>query len=180
MITSRSSRWFATGAAASLLALFAAPMPAQSVFDDPKPKVDCSKKANKTRPECRQSNHQAVRDEIYFAAYWLARSGQYQAALDVLRLGDQSDPRILNYTGFATRKSGDVDGALPYYARALAIDPGYTLARAYLGEAYLQKGDPEKARAQLDEIERRCGRACAEYVDLALQIDAYAKASVRG
>lgn len=153
-------------------------VPAGAFFDAPAPKVDCTKKENRSKPQCKQSSLSprpgtgvtASSEEIFFAAYGLARAGQYAAARDILRLGDQADPRVLNYTGFVTRKLGDVDGALPYYRRALAIDPDYVLARAYLGEAYLQKRDLAAARDELSEIERRCGRSCAEYVDLAMQI----------
>lgn len=156
---------------------------AEAFFDAPAPKVDCSKRENRSKPQCKKSDlaPQPAKpgDEVFFAAYGLARAGQYAAALDVLRLADQSDPRVLNYQGFATRKLGDVDAALPYYRRALAIDPNYVLARAYMGEAYLQKGDAARARDELGEIERRCGRVCAEYVDLALEIDAHER-GVRG
>lgn len=159
--------------------------PVSAFFDEPAPKVDCSKKENRSKPQCKKSQlgpgsdpapalaRRAPGDEVFFAAYGLARAGQYAAALDILKTADQSDPRVLNYQGFATRKLGDVDGALPFYRRALAIAPDYVLARAYMGEAYLQKGQTAEARGQLAEIERRCGRVCAEYVDLAMQIDAH-------
>lgn len=185
MLNVRSIRGLLVAVAAAMMTFAALPDAARAFGDPPKPKVDCTKKTNRTKPECRQSGllpsapAPAVTaapvnsDEVYFAAYWLARSGQYRAALDVLALGDQSDPRILTYTGFATRKLGLVDAALPYYSRALSIDPDHVLARAYRGEAYLQKGEPSKARAELAEIEQRCGRACAEYVELAMQIHAF-------
>jgi Tfp pilus assembly protein PilF len=87
---------------------------------------------------------------------------------------------VLNATGFATRKLGDVDGALPYYARALEINPNYAVAREYLGEALLAKGDVASARAQLGEIERRCGKACAPYAELTKQIASYEARRVTG
>lgn len=105
--------------------------------------------------------------ELFYAGYWLAKTGQYQEALGYLKLAKIQDERVLTYIGFVTRKLGDVEAALPLYARALEINPGYSVARAYLGEAFLSKGEPEKARGQLAEIEKRCGRACAEYADLA-------------
>ena len=82
------------------------------------------------------------------------------------------DPRILNETGFVTRKLGNVDGALPYYRKALSIDPNYTLAREYMGEAFVTKGDLASAREQLREIEKRCGTRCLEYAKLAKAISA--------
>ncbi len=183
-------------AAAVLVVTGAFSPPAASFFDEPAPKIDCSKKENRSKPQCKKSQlgpqlepkiapapviaSRSPGEEVFFAAYGLARAGQYAAALDILKVADQSDPRVLNYRGFATRKLGDVDGALPFYRRALDINPDYALARAYMGEAYLQKGLTVEARGQLAEIERRCGRICAEYVDLAMQIDAHDKATRGG
>ncbi len=181
------------GGAMAMLGSGALAPPAAAFFDAPAPKIDCSKKDNRSKPQCKKSQlgpapgtgpalasrqplaSRQTADELFFAAYGLARAGQYAAALDILKVADQSDPRVLNYQGFATRKLGHVDAALPLYRRALDIDPDYVLARAYMGEAYLQKGQPDEARGQLAEIERRCGRACAEYVDLAMQIESHHK-----
>jgi len=115
--------------------------------------------------------------ELFYAGYWLARSGRYAEALGYLTLADKKDERVLTYIGFATRKLGDVDGALPFYGAALEKNPNYSVARAYLGEAWLSKGEPAKARAELAEIERRCGKTCAEYADLAGHIAAFQAAS---
>lgn len=106
-------------------------------------------------------------NELFYAGYWLARSGKYEEALGYLSLADKTDARVLTYIGFATRKLGDVEAAMPYYSKALALQPGYNVARAYLGEAYLTKGEPAMAKAELNEIESRCGTACAEYAFLA-------------
>jgi tetratricopeptide (TPR) repeat protein len=111
--------------------------------------------------------------ELFYAGYWLAKSGDYRAALEYLRRAEAPDARILTYIGFATRKLGDTDTALGYYARALAMNPDYTVARAYLGEAFLTKGEPVKAKAELAEIQKRCGTACAEYAELAGHIARY-------
>lgn len=156
----------AAAVAAFGLASLAAPDASQAMGDPPKPKpsVDCSKQANKSKPQCKNPSNT---DEIYNSGYWLAKSGKYEQAITVLKTADnQHDPRILNYLGFANRKLGKVDEALGYYAKALAADPNYTVARAYLGEAYLQKGDAPKAKEQLVEIEKRCGKACAEFAEL--------------
>lgn len=70
---------------------------------------------------------------------------------------------MLNSIGYSTRKLGDVDKGIEYYHQAPAIDPNFTKARQYLGEAYLQKGDVAKAREQLMEIADRCGGPCDDY-----------------
>lgn len=111
--------------------------------------------------------------QLFYAGYWLARGGSYEEALGYLRLARNPDARILTYTGFATRKLGDTAGALPYYTRALALDPDYAVARAYLGEAFLDLGEPAKAKEQLAEVEKRRGAACAEYAELARAIERY-------
>ena len=84
---------------------------------------------------------------------------------------NQDDPRILNYKGYSTRKLGDVEGGLVFYQAALRIDPNYNLAREYMGEAYLQLGQIDKAREQLSEIGSRCGTDCREYAMLKKEID---------
>jgi tetratricopeptide (TPR) repeat protein len=113
-----------------------------------------------------QASARMADEELFYAGYWLAKNGQYEKALGYLTLAQKKDERVLTYIGFATRKLGHVDEALPMYERALALNPDYAVARAYLGEAFLTKGQPEQARVQLSEIERRCGATCAPYVDL--------------
>ena len=119
-------------------------------------------------------------DELFYAGYWLARAGRYEEALGYLALARVKTERVLTYTGFATRKLGDVDGALPLYNEALRLNPNYSVARAYLGEAHLTQGNLVKAREQLQEIELRCGAACAEYADLAGHIKTYEAAHKKG
>jgi len=115
-------------------------------------------------------------DSIYEAGRDLAMAGRYGQAITVLGLAaDKTDPRILNYLGYAHRKSGRIEVGLGYYQEALRIDPDYTLVREYLGEAYLQLGDVASARGQLDEIEKRCGKGCEEYAELADLIARFAR-----
>jgi tetratricopeptide (TPR) repeat protein len=117
-------------------------------------------------------------DEIYSLGYWQAKSGQYEAALATLGSAKaQSDPRIQTMIGFSLRKLGRVDEAMAYYTTALASRPGLTSTRQYLGEAFLQKGEPAKAKEQLAEIAKRCGVACEDYRLLADEIAKFEKAS---
>ena len=105
--------------------------------------------------------------DIYVAARLSAYDGAYAEALDILSVAGKTDnPQILNYRGYVTRKMGDVEGALKHYRAALASDPDYTLARAYMGEAYLLLGDKAAAQEQLAEIASRCGTHCSEYTTL--------------
>lgn len=104
--------------------------------------------------------------ELFYAGYWLAKNGRYEEALGYLTLAREKDERVLTYIGFATRKLGRVEEAMPLYHAALARNPDYAVARAYLGEAFLARGEADLARAELSEIASRCGVTCPAYVDL--------------
>lgn len=106
-------------------------------------------------------------EELFYAGYWMARLGNYETAIGYLSAAKAPDARTLTYLGFATRKSGDVAGAFPFYKKALSIDPDFVVARAYLGEALLTVGDSAAARGELNEIAKRCGANCAAYDELA-------------
>ena len=110
--------------------------------------------------------------ELYAEAVSLIGAEYYAHALELLwAIEARQDPKVLNYIGFAVRKLGQVDEGIKYYHEALALDPDYTLAREYLGEGYLQKGDLAAAKAQLAEIEKRCSaNKCREYTVLAQAI----------
>lgn len=135
---------------------------------------DAHEKGSTAWSRCVGAARVAVSDtELFYAGYWLAKSGKYEEALSYLSLANKRDEKVLTYIGFATRKLGRVDEAMPLYAKALEINPNYVVARAYLGEAYLTKGQPDAAKAQLSEIARRCGATCPEYIDLATTLSAY-------
>lgn len=163
------SRFVPTVAAAAAAALFAAfPIEVMAQKGDPEPpKIDCSKPGNKKKPACKNKRGELSDDDLFYAGYWLARKGDYEQALHYLRQArDISAPRFQTYIGFATRKLGDWDQAMIHYGRALTANPDYTIARAYLGEAFLQRGEKAKALEQLAEIETRCGTGCDEYKEL--------------
>src|SRR5262245_17300369 len=101
-------------------------------------------------------------------AFALAKEERYVEALAVLDLlQDPNTAVALNYRGYATRKLGRVEEGIGYYLKSVALDPGYAQVREYLGEAYVQKGDIAAAKAQLEAIEKICGKDCEEYTDLA-------------
>lgn len=106
--------------------------------------------------------------ERYHAALWHVQNGRFQDALSLLLpMAKDGDANVLNMVGYAYRNVGKLDTGIGYYRQALAVDPDLTLARAYLGEGYLQKGDVVSARAELAEIAARCGTHCQEYGRLA-------------
>ncbi len=129
---------------------------------------------NKKKKKCVKIKRSSSLDDdnLFESARDLAYHGRYQEAIEVLKLAkNQRDPRILNYLGYSTRKLGDIEKGLTYYTAALKVDPDYTLVREYMGEAFLQLGQIDKAKEQLTEIEKRCGVGCREYALLKAEID---------
>ena len=113
-------------------------------------------------------------NNLFEAARDLAYNKRYDEAINLLNLAqNQNDPRILNFLGYSHRKLGMVEKGLTYYTAALKEDPDYTLVMEYMGEAFLQLGQVDKAREQLAEIEKRCGTDCREYAMLQTEIDRY-------
>lgn len=107
-------------------------------------------------------------DDLYAQGRDLALAGEFDRAIEVLgAIKDKDKPGVLNYLGYAHRKSGMIDEGIAYYHQALAIDPDYVLAREYLGEGYVAAGKVTLARQQLREIGTRCGTNCEEYIELA-------------
>ncbi len=92
----------------------------------------------------------------------------YAAALPILiRLTTEApqDADAWNLLGYASRKLGDTETAGKAYGRALQINPAHLGALEYQGELFLQLGEPEKARANLERLQTLCG-TCEEAEDL--------------
>ena len=79
-----------------------------------------------------------------------------------------------NLVGFCARNLKSYDRSLAAYAHCLSIKPDFAPAREYLGEAYVELGQPEKAREQLAWLERL--KATEQVVSLKAQIDAWVAA----
>ena len=67
-----------------------------------------------------------------------------------------------NLLGFTARKSGDLNAAAEYYKKALQINPKHIQALEYQGELYLQLGEMEKAKKNLEKIKTICWFICKE------------------
>ena len=129
---------------------------------------------DKSKRKCveAEESSQLDDDNLFEAARDLAYNKRYEEAIHVLKLAEnQDDPRILNYLGYSHRKLGMVEKGLTYYSAALKEDPDYTLVMEYMGEAFLQLNQVDKAREQLAEIEKRCGKDCREYTMLETEIN---------
>ena len=90
----------------------------------------------------------------------------YLKALDRLEKAyekDKKNPDILNYLGFALRKTGDFEKAEKFYLKGLKLDAGHLGINEYLGELYVQTGRIELAKERLQTI---YGCKCEEYEEL--------------
>ena len=90
----------------------------------------------------------------------------YLKALDKLEKAydkDKKNADILNYLGFALRKTGDFEKAEKFYLKGLELDAGHLGINEYLGELYVQTGRIELAKERLLTL-RGCN--CEEYEEL--------------
>ena len=124
---------------------------------------------DKAQKKCVKDEETSFNDETLFDnAKALAYAGRFDEAKGLLdRIDDQDTARVQNYLGYVTRNLGDVEGGLAHYRVALTLDPDYTLARSYMGQALLLKGDRRAAMEQLDEIAARDGQTGVAYTQLA-------------
>jgi Flp pilus assembly protein TadD len=67
-----------------------------------------------------------------------------------------------NMLGYCLRKTGDTQKALTAYWTCLQIKPDYAPAHEYLGEAYLEAGNLEKAQAELTWLKDKDAQLAAE------------------
>ena len=76
---------------------------------------------------------------------------------------DKKNADILNYLGFALRKTGDFVKAESFYLEGLKIDAAHLGINEYLGELYVQTNRFELAKERLQVLN---GCKCEEYEEL--------------
>lgn len=104
------------------------------------------------------------------------KAEHWQAAIALLEpyvAKARNDADGHNWLAYAYRKSGQLEPAFAHYRRALQINPTHLGAHEYMGEAYLQAGQPDQAEYHLRELARICAASCEEYADLKQDIDHY-------
>ena len=89
---------------------------------------------------------------------------------------ERRNPDVYNLMGYCYRKSGQLDDALDSYRVALRLDPRHRIAHEYIGEAYLNNREPDKARQHLAALRELCGVNCEEYRDLSKALTDYQSA----
>ena len=90
---------------------------------------------------------------------YLKALGKLEKAYDK----DKKNADILNYLGFALRKTGDFEKAEKFYLEGLKIDAAHLGINEYLGELYVQTNRIELAKERLQVLK---GCNCEEYEEL--------------
>lgn len=106
----------------------------------------------------------------------LIEAQDYQAAIDKLMAAlaeKPDDADLLNLLAFSQRKLMRFDEAMINYQKALQIKPKHLGANEYLGELYLQLGQPEQAEERLQVLDKACFFGCDEYDELKQAIEVY-------
>ena len=91
---------------------------------------------------------------------------RFNKALEHLIIANDKNPDqpdILNYLGFAFRKTGDFLMAEIYYSQGLEIDPNHVGINEYLGELYVKTNRIDLAKQRLEILK---GCSCEEYGEL--------------
>jgi tetratricopeptide (TPR) repeat protein len=125
---------------------------------------------NSHTSRCSRSTSALDDKDLYRQGRDLALAGRYREALTALNAVKKPDSMTLTMIGYSTRKLGNYDGGLAYYAKALALDPNNVNTHEYLGEAYAEKGSLDLAKAELVKVSAVCGTTCEQYQDLAKAI----------
>jgi tetratricopeptide (TPR) repeat protein len=100
-------------------------------------------------------------------------AGRHNEAIDLLETALAVDPRnrsafiLLARVSQAQRLPGK---AIRFYAAALQLEPNDVDALAGQGEAYVQRGAVDRARANLARVRTLCGQNCAQATALAASI----------
>jgi tetratricopeptide (TPR) repeat protein len=80
-----------------------------------------------------------------------------------------------NLLGYSLRQLKRYPEAIQHYNEALRLDPQHRGAHDYLGQAYVQLKEMDKARELLASLEKICGLQCEQYLSLKKAIDNAAK-----
>lgn len=111
--------------------------------------------------------------EMQRAQSFIAKK-DWASAVPVLEAYVKTHPKSadgFNLLGFSHRNLKKYDESLVAYKQALSLDPRHKGAHEYIGLAYVQMGQIEKAREHLASLERICTVSCEEYRDLKRAID---------
>jgi len=103
---------------------------------------------------------------------------KYQQAITELDKALENEPEnadLLNLMAYSQRQLKHYEIALECYQKALQVEPRHRGANEYLGELYLQIGQPDKAEERLEVLDKACFFGCKEFDELEQAIADYRK-----
>ena len=89
-----------------------------------------------------------------------------QAVLEPYTLVNSRSADGFNLLGYSLRNLKKYDESLVAYKQALTLDPKHKGAHEYIGIAYIQMGQLDKAKEHLASLDKICTFSCEEYRDL--------------
>ncbi len=89
-----------------------------------------------------------------------------QAVLEPYTTSNPRNADGFNLLGYSLRNLKKYDESLIAYKQALTLDPKHRGAHEYIGIAYVQMGQLEKAKEHLASLDKICAFSCEEYRDL--------------
>jgi tetratricopeptide (TPR) repeat protein len=103
-------------------------------------------------------------------------SGEYDLAVDRLEAIIAETPdsaEAYNRLGYVHRRLQNFAEAFVNYGRTLALDPDHTGAHHYIGEAYLEIDDLDKAEHHLARLNDICEWGCDDFWQLKAAVELY-------
>lgn len=104
--------------------------------------------------------------------------GNYAEAIGKLHHITRKDTQnadAFNLLGYALRHTGDMNGSMANYIKALEIEPAHVGALEYQGELFLLLHQPEQADANLAKLKNACPEGCDQLAKLDSAIASYKK-----
>jgi len=89
-----------------------------------------------------------------------------QAVLEPYTVNNPRSADGFNLLGYSLRNQKKYDDSLVAYKQALSLDPKHRGAHEYIGIAYVQMGQLDKAKEHLASLDKICPFSCEEYRDL--------------
>ena len=89
-----------------------------------------------------------------------------QAVLEPYIVSNPRNADGFNLLGYSLRNQKKYDESLVAYKQALTLDPKHRGAHEYIGIAYVQMGQMDKAKEHLASLDKICTFSCEEYRDL--------------
>ena len=89
-----------------------------------------------------------------------------QALLEAYTVANPRSADGFNLLGYSLRNQKKYDESLVSYKQALTLDPKHKGAHEYIGIAYIQMGQLDKAKEHLASLDKICIFSCEEYRDL--------------